>query len=179
MRPLTEALFVSLDGVVEAPERWAMPFWGPDQRANATEQLASYDAFLFGRVTYEKFAAAWGAITGDPYYDAVKRLPKFVASTTLATTTWNATLLTGDTVAAVRALKEQPGKGLVKYGFSTLDRTLIPHQLVDRFQITVFPVIVGPGRRLFEGIDPADLPLALTATKPLGNGLVQLTYERQ
>ena len=114
MRPVTEATFVSLDGVVESPERLALPFWGPEQRASATEQLATYDAFLFGRVTYEKFAAAWGPITGDPYYDAVKRLPKFVASKTLTTTTWNATLLQDDTVAAVRALKEQPGKGLIR-----------------------------------------------------------------
>lgn len=179
MRPLTEALFVSLDGVVESPERWAMPFWGPEQRARATEQLAQYDAFLFGRVTYEKFAAAWGPITGDPYYDAVKQMPKFVASKTLTTTTWNATLLPDETVAAVRGLKEQPGKGLIKYGFSRLDRTLIPHGLVDRFQITVFPVLVGTGTRLFEGIEPGDLRLALTATNPLGNGLVHLTYERQ
>jgi len=133
MRKLIEATFVSLDGVIESPERWALQHWGAEHRANATRQLESYDAFLFGRVTYEKFAAAWSPITGDPYYDAINRMPKYVASTTLRTTTWNATLLTGDVVDAVRALKQQPGKDIIKYGSGALDRTLIPHQLIDEF----------------------------------------------
>ena len=179
MRKLIEATFVSLDGVVESPERWALSLWGAEHRAQATRQLESYDAFLFGRVTYEKFAASWSQITGDPYYDRINAMPKFVASNTLKTTTWNATLLEGDVVEAVRALKRQPGKDIVKYGSSTLDRTLIPHQLIDRFHINVFPIAVGRGARLFEGVKPEDLRLALTETKALPNGIVQLTYVRQ
>jgi dihydrofolate reductase len=179
MRKLIEAAFVSLDGVIESPERWALQHWGAEHRANATRQLESYDAFLFGRVTYEKFKAAWSQITGDPYYDAINRMPKYVASTTLHTTTWNATLLTGDVVEAVRALKQQPGKDIIKYGSGALDRTLIPHQLIDEFQISVFPLSVGQGARLFEGVAPADLRLELTNTKTLPNGIVQLTYVRR
>jgi len=179
MRKLIEAAFVSLDGVVESPERWALHLWGDEHRADAARRLESYDAFLFGRVTYEKFAARWPQITGDPYYDAVNRMPKFVASNTLTTTTWNATLLSGDVVEAVRALKQQPGKDIIKYGSGGLDRTLIPHRLIDEFQICVFPVTVGQGVRLFEGVNPADLRLALTDTKTLANGIVQLTYVTQ
>ena len=179
MRKLIEATFVSLDGVIESPERWALQHWGAEHRANATRQLESYDAFLFGRVTYEKFAAAWSPITGDPYYDAINRMPKYVASTTLRTTTWNATLLTGDVVDAVRALKQQPGRNIIKYGGGVLDRTLIPHQLIDEFQILVFPVNVGHGARLFEGVAPGDLRLELTTTRTLPNGIVHLTYVRR
>jgi len=179
MRKLIEATFVSLDGVIGSPERWALHFWGAEHRAHATRQLDSYDAFLFGRVTYEKFAASWSQIEGDPYYDTINRMPKFVASNTLKTTTWNATLLSGDVVEAVRALKEQPGKDIVKYGSGGLDRTLIPRQLIDEFHIHVFPVTVGQGARLFEGVNPDDLRLALTGTKTLANGIVQLTYVTQ
>ena len=179
MRKLIEATFVSLDGVIESPERWALHLWGDGHRVQATRQLESYDAFLFGRVTYEKFAARWSQITGDPYYDTINRMPKFVASNTLRTTTWNATLLSGDVVEAVRALKQQPGKDIIKYGGGGLDQTLIPHQLIDEFQICVFPVTVGQGLRLFEGVNPADLRLALTDTTTLANGIVQLTYVRQ
>jgi dihydrofolate reductase len=179
MRKLIEATFVSLDGVIESPERWALNLWGAEHRIHATRQLASYDAFLFGRVTYEKFAASWSQIKGDPYYDTINRMPKFVASKTLTTTTWNATLLPGDVVEAVRALKQQPGKDIIKYGGGGLDRTLIPHQLIDEFQIYVFPVIVGQGVRLFEGVDPDALRLVLTGTTSLANGIVQLTYVRR
>jgi dihydrofolate reductase len=165
--------------VVESPERWALQFWGAEHRAQATRQLASYDAFLLGRVTYEKFAASWSQITDDPYYDTINRMPKFVASKTLTTTTWNATLLPGDVVEAVRALKQQPGKDIIKYGSGGLDRTLIPNGLIDEFQINVFPVTVGEGQRLFDGVASDDLRLALTGTKALPNGIVQLTYVRQ
>ena len=179
MRKLIEATFVSLDGVIESPEQWALRHWGAEHRANATRQLESYDAFLFGRVTYEKFAASWSQIKGDPYYDTINRMPKFVASTTLKTTTWNATLLPGDVVEAVRELKQQPGKDIIKYGGGVLDRTLIPAQLIDEFRINVFPVTVGQGARLFEGVNPGDLRLALTDTTTLPNGIVQLTYVRR
>jgi len=179
MRKLIEATFVSLDGVIGSPERWALQLWGAEHRVQATRQLDSYEAFLFGRVTYEKFAASWPQIKGDPYYDTINRMPKFVASNTLKTTTWNTTVLSGDVVEAVRALKEQPGKDIIKYGGGGLDRTLIPHQLIDEFQIYVFPLTVGQGVRLFEGVNPDDLRLALTGTKALANGIVQLTYARQ
>jgi dihydrofolate reductase len=179
MRKLIEATFVSLDGVIESPERWALQLWGPEHRADAARRLDAYDAFLFGRVTYEKFAAAWSRIEGDPYYDRINRMPKYVASTTLTTTTWNATLLTGDVAEAVSALKQQPGKDIIKYGGGVLDRTLIHHQLIDEFQINVFPLTVGQGARLFDGVRPEDLRLELTNNQTLPNGIVQLTYVRR
>jgi len=179
MRKLIEATFVSLDGIVESPEKWALPFWGNEHKAHVTQQLAGCDAFLLGRVTYEKFAPAWSRITGDPYYDAVNRLPKYVASTTLAATTWNATRIDGDVAEEVRALKQRPGKDIIKYGTGALDRTLVPHQLIDEFHFSIFPVAVGTGLRVFEGIDTSRLHLKLKDTKTFSNGVVTLTYVPQ
>ena len=176
MRKLVEATLVSLDGVVGSPEEWALPYWNEENKDYAHAQLAEVDAFLLGRVTYEKFAAAWSPVSGDPYLDTINRLPKFVASASLRETTWNATLIHGDVAAEVARLKSQPGKTLMKYGTGQLDRTLISHGLIDEFHFSVFPLAVGRGPRLFDGIDTSGLRLQLTGTKTFGNGIVQLTY---
>src|SRR5215472_3201374 len=93
MRKLIESTLVSLDGVVGSPEKWAMPFWDDENKRYALSRLAEVDAFLLGRATYEKFAASWSQIRGDDYFDRINSLPKFVASTTLRETTWNARLI--------------------------------------------------------------------------------------
>ena len=175
MRKLVEATFVSLDGVIEAPERWAMPFFG-GAKDHFLAELNCFDALLLGRATYEKFAATWSQIKGVPYFDKINSLPKFVASTTLKDTTWNATLLQSDAAEAVRRLKRQPGKDIVKYGTGSFDRTLIEHGLIDEFHFSIFPVAVGTGRRLFEEVSPRLPKLKLTETKALSNGVVVLTY---
>lgn len=124
----------------------------------------------------ERFAAAWSQVTGDPYLDTINALRKFVASARLKETTWNATPITGDVAAEVARLKNQPGKTIMKYGTGQLDRTLISHGLIDEFHFSVFPLTVGRGLRLFEGIDTSGLALKLTGTKTFANGIVQLTY---
>src|SRR5215831_2468853 len=166
MRKLVEATFVSLDGVTEAPERWAMPFFS-GAKDHFLAELNRFDALLLGRATYEKFAATWSQIKGDPYFDKINSLPKFVASKTLKNTTWNATLLPGDAAEAVRRLKAQPGKDMVKYGTGSFDRTLIEHRLIDEFHLSIFPITVGTGRRLFQDIGPNIPKLKLIDTKAL------------
>ena len=91
---LIESTLVSLDGVTEAPERWAN--FDADATALSLEQLGNYDAFIMGRVTYEKFYANWGHISGNPYIDLINAMPKYVASRSLTQTAWNATLLGPD-----------------------------------------------------------------------------------
>lgn len=176
MRKLIESTLVSLDGVVGAPWEWTGEYFDGEVKDHSLAQLSEYDAFLLGRVTYEKFAATWAQIHGDPYFDKINSMPKYVASTTLRETTWNATLLEGDVAGAVAELKNRPGKDIVKYGTSGLDRTLIEHGLIDRFQFMIFPVVVGGGRRLFEGVDADRLGLELVGTRTFGNGVVALTY---
>jgi dihydrofolate reductase len=176
MRRLVEATFVSLDGVIEAPELWAMPLWGRASKEAALARLNEFDAFLLGRATYEKFAATWSPIKGDPYFDRVNSLPKFVASRTLTATTWNATLIRGEVAEEVAKLKQVPGKGLIKYGTGALDQPLINHRLIDEFQFSIFPIVVGSGLRLFEGVDTSRLKLRLRDSQTSDNGIVTLSY---
>ena len=174
MRKLIESTLVSLDGVIAAPERWAS--FDAEATALSVEELGHYDAFVMGRVTYEKFFANWGQVTGDPYIDLIGAMPKYVASRSLTETTWNATLLGPDPSAAIARLKDQPGKDLIKYGTSRLDDTLLRDHLIDEFRFWIRPVVAGAGQRLFEDVDASGLQLRLTDEKRLENGSVILTY---
>ena len=174
MRKLIESTLVSLDGVIEAPERWAS--FDDEATAYSTEELGHYDAFVMGRVTYEKFYANWGHITGNPYIDRINAMPKYVASRSLTQTAWNATLLGPDPSTAIARLKERPGKNLIKYGTSRFDETLVRDHLIDEFRFWIMPVVVGSGQRLFEDMDTSGLHLRLTDHRRLENGSVILTY---
>ncbi len=175
MRKLIESTLVSLDGVVEAPERWASAF-DAEAAAYSLNQLGQFDGFVMGRVTYETFYANWGHLTGDPYIERIGAMPKYVASRTLRETTWNATLLGPDPIDAIAKLKDQPGKDLIKYGTSRLDDDLVRAGLIDEFRFWILPSVVGAGRRLFEDVDTSGLDLRLTDVKRFENGSVILTY---
>ncbi len=173
MRKLVESTFVTLDGTISAPQVWGPPYWDDEHHAYARSLLFAADALLLGRETYEGFAAAWPSRSGE-MADRINSLPKHVASTTLTETTWNATLITGDVADAVAALKQQPGKDILKYGTGELDRTLMEHGLVDEFHFWLFPVIAGSGEGFLEGIDTTHLKLV--DTTPFASGIVVLTY---
>lgn len=168
MRKLVESTFVTLDGVISDPQEWGPPYWNEEHANYARDLLFSADALLLGRVTYEGFAQAWPARSGDDYTDRINGLPKYVASTTLKETEWNATLLGADVPGEVADLKEQPGQNILKFGTGELDRTLLQHGLVDEFHFWVFPVAVGSGQRLFEGLDTTHLTLLKTTTFTTG-----------
>ena len=174
MRKLIESTLISLDGVIEAPERWAS--FDAEATALSIQQLGNYDAFVMGRVTYQKFYANWGHITGNPYIDRINAMPKYVASRSLTQTAWNATLLGPDPSKAIARLKDQPGKDLIKYGTSRFDNTLVRDHLIDEFHFWIMPVVAGSGQRLFEDVDTSGLDLRLTGQKRLENGSVILTY---
>ena len=174
MRKLIESTLVSLDGVIEAPERWAS--FDAESTALSMKELDTYDAFVMGRVTYEKFFANWGQTAGNPYVDRINAMPKYVASRSLTRTPWNATLLGPDPSSAIARLKELPGKDLIKYGTSRLDDTLVRDHLIDEFRFWIMPVVAGAGQRLFEGVNTSNLELKLMDEKRLDNGSVILTY---
>ena len=173
MRKLIESTLVSLDGVIEAPERWAI--FDEEATQRSMQELDNYDAFVMGRVTYERFRENWGA-GGNPYIDRIGAMPKYVASRSLTEVTWNATLLGSDVVAAVQQLKAQPGKDLIKYGNSRLDATLLPAGLVDELRLWIMPVVVGSGQRILDDVETSSLKLTLTDVHELRNGSVVLTY---
>jgi dihydrofolate reductase len=174
MRKLIESTLVSLDGVIEAPERWAS--FDAEDTVLSLRELGNCDAFIMGRVTYENFYANWGHASGDPYIDLINAMPKYVASRSLSQTAWNATLLGPDPSSAIARLKDQPGKDLIKYGTSRLDATLVRDHLIDEFRFWIRPVVAGSGQRLFEDVDTSGLHLSLTGVRRLENGSVILTY---
>jgi dihydrofolate reductase len=174
MRKLIESTLVSLDGVIESPERWAI--FDDEATERSMQELDNYDGFVMGRVTYERFRDNWSASGGNPYFDRIAAMPKYVASRSLDEVTWNATLLGPDIVTAIRDLKAQPGKDLIKYGTSRLDATLLGAELVDELRVWIMPVVVGSGQRIFEDVEPSSLGLDLTDVCRLRNGSAVLTY---
>jgi dihydrofolate reductase len=174
MRKLIESTLVSLDGVIESPEQWAI--FDEEATQRSMQELDNYDAFVMGRVTYERFRDNWSSSGGNPYFDRIAEMSKYVASRSLDDVTWNATLLGPDIVTAIQDLKAQPGKDLIKYGTSRLDATLLRAGLVDELRAWIMPVVVGSGQRIFEDVETSSLKLTLTDVHKLRNGSVVLTY---
>lgn len=158
-RKLVESTFTTLDGVINDPQRWSPPYWDDDHSSYAQRLLFDADALVLGRRTYEAFAEAWPTRSGDEYTDKINSMPKHVASRTLKESTWNATVIQGDVAEGVAALKQQPGRSLLKFGTGMLDRTLLEHKLVDEYHFWIFPVVAGTGERLFAGTDTTHLKL--------------------
>jgi dihydrofolate reductase len=176
MRRVVWAEYVSIDGVVDEPS-WTRPFWNDELSAMQQEQLFRSDALLLGRVTYEGFAKAWPNMTDtEGFADRMNALPKHIASRTLKTAAWNATVIEGDVVDAVSRLKRTSGGDLLIYGSAGLVETLVPHDLIDEYRLMVHPVVVGKGRHAFRN-GVANKTLRLTDAKTLGSGVVVLKYE--
>ena len=176
MRKIAAGLFTSLDGVVEAPEKWTGPYFN-DQVGQAVGALmAANDAMLLGRVTYEGFAAAFGGQSGG-MADQMNNTQKYVVSSTLTSAGWqNSTLISGvDTAGQIKALKQQPGRNIGMSGSSDLVSWLLRHGLLDRLDLLVFPVVLGSGKRLFSEPD-GQVPLTLASSEAFGTGVVHLTY---
>jgi dihydrofolate reductase len=177
VRKLIEATLVSLDGIIEGQENWTSGYFDEEAKVHAYEALADVDTFLLGRTTYEKFSATWPNIKGDRYFDRINGLKKLVASTTLRTASnWNASLIGGNIGAEMARLKNEPGKNIIKYGTTSLDRTLFEHRLVDELHLWYFPVVVGRGRRLFQDVDASRVRLELIGTHRFKSGSVLHTY---
>ena len=141
--------FVSLDGVAEAPEKWSLNFWNAETEKFKTDELHAHDAMLLGRVTYEGFAAAWPSRSGD-FADRFNGMPKFVASRTLKSTSWNGSqLLAAPLNDAVIALKAKTGGSIYVHGSIGLSQALIAAALVDEIHLLTYPILLGSGRRLF------------------------------
>ncbi|MCU1528069.1 MAG: pyrimidine reductase [Frondihabitans sp.] len=167
--------YVTLDGAMEEPG-WSGPYFGEELQAFQYANLMEADALLLGRVTYEGFAEAWPAMeaeTGD-FGVRMNTLPKWVATSTPADLTWNASALDGDPAEAVSALKTQPGTLLLE-GSADLFNHLGARGIIDEYRLMVFPVVQGSGKKLWSD---HHTPQALTLTKSLitSTGVAVLTY---
>lgn len=177
MRTLYAGFFVSLDGVAESPDRFVFPSFDEAVGAEVGAGMAATDTVLLGRVLYEQWSAYWPSKTAedDGYADFINPVRKVVFSTTLESVEWrNAILVRDDAESAVARLKEEDGGDIAVNGSMTLARSLLRSGLVDELRLLVFPVIVGSGRRLLDGLDR--IPLRLIAAKPMPTGVVSLTY---
>jgi dihydrofolate reductase len=171
---------VTLDGVVEDYRGWFGGFGGRDYDEWAkieTDEALRAEALLLGRRSDEWFGTRWTSRTGE-WADRLNSIPKYVVSSTLTRPVWNnATVLKGDVVDEVSKLRQELDGDIVVYASRQLVRTLMEHDLVDELRLTVHPVVLGAGERLF-GETSDKKPLRLTSARTIGDGLAYLSYER-
>jgi dihydrofolate reductase len=169
--------YVSLDGVFEEPGRWSGPYFDDDAMHFKADELATADAQLLGRKTYEGFAKAWPTMEGTGDFGVkMNTMPKYVVSATLKNPTWtNTTVLSGDVATAVRDLKKKPGRDLLLAGSGQLFNALLRDELIDVVRLMVHPVVLGKGPRLFADGAPRR-GLELVDVKMFGKGIVAVEY---
>jgi dihydrofolate reductase len=191
MAKLVVVEMLSLDGVMQAPggpdeDRsggfehggWAMPYFDEVAGEEAGKSMAETGAFLFGRKTYEIMAAYWPNHPDDDIFSNVlNSLPKYVVSTTLdEPLSWaGSTLVKGDVVEAVVALKDGLDGNIVVLGSGQLAQTLMEHDLVDEYVLTIHPLLLGGGKRLFDEAG-AMRPMRLVDSKTSTTGVILATY---
>jgi dihydrofolate reductase len=181
MRKITAGLFISLDGVVEAPDRWHFPYFNEEMGVAVDATLRAADTILFGRKTYDSFAGAWPEReeAGEEDADLAKALGdarKIVVSNQTLEFTWrNSEQLEGDLVDVVRALKNEPGANIALSGSVSVVRQLMAAGLLDELHLLVHPIAVRKGIRLFDEGEP--IPLRLISSEIFKTGVLNLVYE--
>jgi dihydrofolate reductase len=166
--------YLTLDGVMEEPG-WSMPYFNEELFRFQYDNLFGCDGLLLGRITYEGFAQVWPANTDEVgFADRMNSIPKYVASTTLTQTGWNATLLEGDVPTAVAKLKESD-QTLMLEGSAQLLESLRGHGLIDEYRLMIYPVVLGRGKRLFAEGNP-ESTLTLAESTATSSGVAVLTY---
>jgi dihydrofolate reductase len=189
MRKIVAAASMSLDGVMQAPGGaeedpsggfqlggWTFRYWD-DAIADALGDLFSHPyELLLGRKTYEIFASHWPYVQDDPFADAINNATKYVATSSRAPLTWQNSVAIRDVRKEVSQLKRDGGPTLLTQGSSELLQTLLKHELVDRFTLLTYPVVLGKGKRLF-GSGTISTALRLVESKASPTGVTINTYE--
>jgi dihydrofolate reductase len=174
---LTTLLFLSLDGVVEAEDDWQFPYFDEEMLQGFSAQQDRAAAVLLGRRTFEGFQALRGTHPESPVVAFLGATPKFVVSRTLTPPDWGVTeIISGDLAAEIAALKERVDGDLLLLGSPALARWTLGHGLLDELALTILPIVVGAGPRLFEQMDTARVGLRLERCHPRGNGVLDVVY---
>ncbi len=192
MRELIVHEFITLDGVIQAPGGadedteggfthggWTQPYWHDDIGARFLQAMARADAVLLGRKTWQIHGGAFEPMApGDPFGDALNNIRKYVVSTTLqSASAWrNSTLIRDNVVKVVRQLKQQPGKNILIDGSSVLIQALAQSDLVDEYNLHVYPVVLGSGKRLYPEGNRINLTLVEASSLP--TGVMFMRYRR-
>ncbi|MET9370680.1 dihydrofolate reductase family protein [Streptomyces griseoflavus] len=177
-RKIVAGLFISLDGVVEAPEKWSMPYSSGETTESLMRLFEDADTALLGRSTYQLWSTFFPHATSEqvPTAGWMNAAPKYVVSSTLTEAgDWQGShLITGDDVAGqIRALKQRPGGNINVGGSITLVQWLMSNGLLDHLYLQIAPVIAGTGRTLANG---EEIPLRLEATRAFANGVIEAHY---
>lgn len=176
MRKVVSGLFISLDGVVEAPDQWQFDVFDQDMGAAMQAHIDAEDTILLGRRTYEEWAPYWPTSKDEPYASHINNTPKYVFSNTLKNVDWqNSTLVKEPLADAVNRLKQQPGGNIGVSGSPTLVRSLLKENLLDELILMVHPVIAGRGKRLFPD-SGEQKRMRLVDSMITGSGVAFLTY---
>ncbi len=175
---ITAGLLVTLDGVADTPEKWQIPYFHPEIGATIAAQLAAADVMLLGRRTYEEFVGYWPHMTtaDNPLAERMNAIPKLVASTTLDSAAWHNTTVVRDDLAAELCRRTGYGEDVLVTGSITLVQRLLRAGLLDELGLMLHPLVVGGGRRLFDGIEAVAFSLRETRRYP--TGVVSLTYRK-
>jgi dihydrofolate reductase len=181
MRKLTASLFISLDGVVEAPDQWHFPYFNDEMGAAVDADIGAANTLLLGRKTYDSFAGAWPEReeAGEEDAPIAKKLGdarKVVVTNQELEFTWrNSERLEGDFVEAVTALKNEPGGTIAMSGSVSVVRQLLAAGLLDELHLLVHPIAVRKGMRLFDEGEPT-VPLRLLSSETFETGVLNLVY---
>ena len=174
MGRIVSNFFMSLDGVVEAPDQWHMPYFNDEMGDAIGKGMATNKAFLMGRVLYDEWAGFWPS-SDDDFATFFNNHPKYVVSNSLEQADWtNTTIVSGDVPQRLRELKDATDGDLVISGSATLVRSLLREGLLDELRVLVHPIVVGRGGRLFE--DDTTRALELAAHQVFSTGVLNLTY---
>ena len=180
MRKIVAGMFISLDGVVEAPDQWHFPYFNEEMGAAVGSMLDTSDTLLIGRVTYDSFAGAWPdrEAAGEEDAGFAKQLGdmrKIVVSHQRLEFTWrNSEQLQGDLVEFVTALKQEPGGDIGMSGSPSIVRQLMEAGILDELHLLVHPIAMQHGDRLFA--EGQTIPLKLLASETFSTGVLHLVY---
>ncbi|MBT2873689.1 dihydrofolate reductase family protein [Streptomyces cellulosae] len=180
-RKIVASVFISLDGVVEAPDQWHFPYFNDEMGAAVGAGLSNADTMLFGRVTYDSFAGAWPEREAAGGEDAgfAKQLGdmrKIVFSRSPLDFQWrNSEQAQGDVAEVAAALKREPGGDIGLSGSISIIRQLLAAALLDELQLLVHPIAVRKGMRLFDEGE-SSIPLKLLKSETFSTGVLNLVY---
>ena len=178
MRKIKSYFFISLDGVVEAPDQWHFPYFDDEMGAAVGAAYEATDAMLVGRVLYDEWAAYWPENADEPFGDVMNSMKKYVVSNSLDTAEWqNTELIRGDVAAGKLAeIKAADGGDIAMSGSPTTVRWLLREGLLDELNLLVHPIVVGDGlARLFPPDEPRR-PLDLKSSQTFKTGVLNLSY---
>jgi dihydrofolate reductase len=176
MRKIIAGLFITLDGVVEAPEKWNPPYYDDEMSQAVMPRLAEAGTHLYGRRSYQLYRGVFTGPAAPPHAELMTSTPKVVVSAGLHDPSWGpTTVIRRDVAASLAWLKREPGGDIAVGASGTLVRFLLAERLLDELCLFVHPVLAGAGRRLFaEGA--GTMPLTLLESWQHRNGVLMLRY---